>query len=384
MGKIKRKLKSVSPYNIEEFESWLSYNAGRGLFLYEIGEYFCRFKKGEPKKMEYRVDLVFEKSSYEKIQLYKDAGWEFVNNNAKAYVFCSPSEEKAIEIYTDKDELRLLLSKLARKQLLYSLLFSLYLIALFAFVINISLRSDTLYLDFISSFSTNSTLGFLFISLLGLVLFNIYQYKQFNRIRKLKNKLLKGGDVNHHRKWGYKISLERLIPVITLTIIFFPAFINLTVLIYSTSGLSIDNSKETLISISEVETDLTMHNKTVYKDISLLCTDVYSSYENGFEKKTNQEVNLDLEYYEVRFGFWAEGLVEDLVADYKKTYTNFKPDINFDVQEIPSDFFDKVYYLECQASSEFFIRKDNIVAHISYTGTQTKETFLERLEDSTN
>lgn len=384
MRNMKRKLKSVSPYNIEEFESWLSYNAEKGLFLRTIGKVFCTFEKREPKKMEYRVDISFGGSLYDKNILYKDAGWEFVDESEKAHVYCSSSESKAIEVYTDNGELGILLSTLAKKQIFYGVSLLAFFIALYTVILVIISRSEFPYLNLIGSIYQGKSLNFVVFSLFLGIIISLNYFVMFNKIRKLKIILGKGGNIDHHKKWKKKISFESILPIINIFIIILPVLSPVISYVYSVSDLGVDNNKNILINISEVESDLISHSKTVQNDFSLLCSEIYSCEENATVKEKPFNVNIGLEYYDVRFDFLAKGLVEDLVKENEKFHELYLPETNLNVQELPSEFFDKIYYLENQNSSEFFVRKDKVVAHISYSGTQTKENFLKKLENSIN
>ena len=73
MNKIVRKVRPADYWRIGERESWLSDMAAQGLHLNKMGTYFAHFKRGEPKRMEYRIEVTKNKRiSNEQIDLYDD------------------------------------------------------------------------------------------------------------------------------------------------------------------------------------------------------------------------------------------------------------------------------------------------------------------------
>lgn len=51
------RLRPDDVYRVGEHESWFMDLAEKGLHLEKMGVRFARFRKGEPQKMEYRVDF---------------------------------------------------------------------------------------------------------------------------------------------------------------------------------------------------------------------------------------------------------------------------------------------------------------------------------------
>ena len=197
------KFQRVSPFDIEEFESWLSYNAQKGWFLYDYGRCFCWFKKGEPQKMEYRVDISIECFSEEKRQLYEEAGWDFVVDFEDTYIFSSPSERKVVEIYTDINDLKQKISKLAYKNLKISILIILGIVVVSVLT--------TLFLK------TPNAIPIPIISI-PIISYAIFGFARFKTLNSVKKDLLKNNKINHHKEWKGKKSLIIILPIVLLVL----------------------------------------------------------------------------------------------------------------------------------------------------------------------
>jgi hypothetical protein len=87
-----------------EEEQWLESMAERGYHLLKPG-FFGRyvFKKGEPKQMAYRLDFHYQPNDlYEYLQVFEDAGWEYIGQFGSWQYFRKPiTEDEQPEIFTD-------------------------------------------------------------------------------------------------------------------------------------------------------------------------------------------------------------------------------------------------------------------------------------------
>lgn len=116
MGKVVRKIRPTNYWQIGEHESWFSDMSLQGLHLHKMGTNLAHFKKGEPKRIEYRIEVTGKKLiTYEQIDLYEENGWEYVTSYQWFHVFSSPTEKKAPEIHTDPAEQAFTLQRLYKK-----------------------------------------------------------------------------------------------------------------------------------------------------------------------------------------------------------------------------------------------------------------------------
>jgi hypothetical protein len=104
MGETRRVLKFYGVWQDEREEAWLSRMAGEGWHLERafIGCY--TFRRGQPREMAYRLDyrLLKGKERSDYFQLFRDAGWEYVDTLANWHYFRTPATDGELpEIYTD-------------------------------------------------------------------------------------------------------------------------------------------------------------------------------------------------------------------------------------------------------------------------------------------
>ncbi len=89
-------------------ENWFEGLAAKGWHPVKVGQWsslVMRFKKAEPKKYRYVVDMQpFPRNEYK--QTYKDFGWEFVGQMASAYVWRREYEGARPESFSDKDSVK--------------------------------------------------------------------------------------------------------------------------------------------------------------------------------------------------------------------------------------------------------------------------------------
>ncbi len=94
-------------YAIGECEKLYSDMAARGWILDKRGQYFSRFRRGEPEKRIYRIEFsspaFLEDSGLpeEQTALYEECGWKYVTGRGFVHVFTAPEDSGAPEIYSD-------------------------------------------------------------------------------------------------------------------------------------------------------------------------------------------------------------------------------------------------------------------------------------------
>lgn len=104
--KYKRKLAPACGFDLPAMESWLEDMAAEGFFLESFSNslVFARFRKGEPKKLTYRIDLkeYCDTQPPPKMwEMYEEFGWQFVTHyRTKGFIFCT-AEENPTELHTD-------------------------------------------------------------------------------------------------------------------------------------------------------------------------------------------------------------------------------------------------------------------------------------------
>lgn len=112
-------------YALGENEQFYTEMAARGWLLERRGAWLSRFRRGEPARLRYRVELscpgVFDESSElpeEQRSLYEACGWRFVSRGGLVNVFCAPEGSGAPEFYSDPRQQADTLKALRRNYLL--------------------------------------------------------------------------------------------------------------------------------------------------------------------------------------------------------------------------------------------------------------------------
>lgn len=111
-------LRRLPVYEIEKSEKRYESMAEKGWFLYRQGGKLEYYRKGEPQKLQYRIEYCPVKAfegiqdlSEEQIDFYEDCGWTLVSEQRGIYVFAAPKEMEPIELYSDpKEQIRMLKS----------------------------------------------------------------------------------------------------------------------------------------------------------------------------------------------------------------------------------------------------------------------------------
>ncbi|WP_270563428.1 DUF2812 domain-containing protein [Clostridium beijerinckii] len=102
-----------SPYEYTAVEEYLEIMAKKGWLLTKIKGPFFRFKKIEPQKIKYSVDVIgkisyYDSKKYNELLEYREycsaAGWDFICQASEIQVFCSKENTEIVSIHTDETE----------------------------------------------------------------------------------------------------------------------------------------------------------------------------------------------------------------------------------------------------------------------------------------
>ena len=88
---------------VAESESYYTFMAEQGYRLQRTGAYLDRFSRDTPRKTAYRVEIAQpgpEGIPEEQRELYRDCGWQYVDNYSVYHVFASMDAEEPPEIHT--------------------------------------------------------------------------------------------------------------------------------------------------------------------------------------------------------------------------------------------------------------------------------------------
>lgn len=94
-------------YAIGEMEQFYARQAAKGWLLEKRGSWFSKFRRCQPQRLRYRVELAapqfLDGASLPEaqVELYVDCGWSLVTKRGMVYLFCAPEDSDAPEFYSD-------------------------------------------------------------------------------------------------------------------------------------------------------------------------------------------------------------------------------------------------------------------------------------------
>lgn len=93
----------LNEWNIEEQEAWFMDMARQGWQLEHLGLWMVTFVEAPPQEISYRIEIAKKSHGIEeeRIQLYDDAGWDYVTSRRFVHVFREKEANEAAEIHTD-------------------------------------------------------------------------------------------------------------------------------------------------------------------------------------------------------------------------------------------------------------------------------------------
>ncbi|MDF2838345.1 MAG: hypothetical protein K0S60_48 [Evtepia sp.] len=72
------KLIPYEPFEVDRIEAWLDKLATKGLVLHEITYVFAKFKKSQPTRIRFRIDLGSKSNQSDRRTFLKENGWQYV------------------------------------------------------------------------------------------------------------------------------------------------------------------------------------------------------------------------------------------------------------------------------------------------------------------
>ncbi|MDR3595781.1 DUF2812 domain-containing protein [Clostridium sp.] len=175
-----------SPYECAAVEKYLEKMAEDGWLLIWIKGAIFKFKKIEPQKIKYSVDIlrkdvsimdsVYEDELLEYQEYCKAAGWTYICQTGKIQVFTSKGDTKIVSIHTDEKEK----FKLVFKSSLYNILKEFFITIMLIFNLNLQLSggsTDFLHSSNLAIFTSSITFLLIFINIIKFLNFFIWAIK---------------------------------------------------------------------------------------------------------------------------------------------------------------------------------------------------------------
>ncbi len=389
-----KKVKKLRLYNyasIGEYESWFFDMAKEGLFLSHVGSIFAYFDKGEPMDMEYRIEFSYKKTlPLEQVEMYEESGWDFCTRFGYYYVFSSPSERNAPEIYSDpkyQAESIAGLSKMMKFMTIVislSVLLALLMLAFPFFMIRFPLLNIVCG-EHTSMFS--QTLLWLF-----LIISTILAYKNS---KKQRDNLAKGIAIDHKANWRRPQRRQVILNIGFLIIILFSTIMSSIRINMKINDIPIEQATDIPIvrlaniednpdmkpELSKWKDDSTYLNSYTYSH-SLLAPTQYTSTEHGVvdgllwhDKSGTYSPSLRSEIYTLRFKFLAEPTMKELVNKYDKDEFRSHSEVF-----IHDEYFDDLRLFTDDSNKLIFARKGKALIYVSYYGYKEFEPILNEIK----
>ncbi|MGB8452223.1 MAG: DUF2812 domain-containing protein [Anaerocolumna sp.] len=395
MSKLVKKICLDDWHNIGRIESWLSDMARKGLFFQKMNLAFAIFQKGNPKNINYRIDLLYEKQQIDQLNIYVDGEWEFVSANGVFYVFSREEKEGYTELHTDAMEQGFTLEKLHKKmQRGFFIAFLATICYLSVMYYTIFFLNDNRYLSLIEGqFLQEIVYSIMFLY----VIYKMYQ-SDFT-VRRLRKQLEQVKPVNHREKWkkAHFIYGSFLTFICIIFILAFSSSIMSNYKRITTTLPEKSDSAFPVIRLGEIEMGgiLERYSPYIGKDgidganivssnWSILSPIQYHIFENGIirnrfwgSENSEYQPSISTYYYRLTFSWLAKGLIKDLI---KQNYNS--NDFNQSLTEIDDDNFDMMYVasnvdMYNVQSVQIFAAKGKEVWMINYYGYEKAE----KLED---
>ena len=109
--KLKKKYRlHPAEYAVAETERFYAEQAAKGWILESRGHYFSKFRRGEPKKLRYRMEFSTPGFMEEpnlpdaQIELYEECGWELVGAHGITHIFCASEDNAVPELYSTPEQ----------------------------------------------------------------------------------------------------------------------------------------------------------------------------------------------------------------------------------------------------------------------------------------
>ena len=390
MTKLVRKLRPVDFWRIGEHESWFSDMAKEGLYFHTMGTHFARFIKGEPKEMEYRIEVTPKKEiSDEQISMYEENGWDYISSFERFHVFASPKDRNAVEIHTDPAEQFFTLQTLNKKLItnsIFVLLLSLLIIGMNG---ALWFMDNTPVLRLVEGHVIQQTI-------VSLIMFYYVYFisKGMLAILALRKKLKHGIPIDHYAPWKKNLRRSAILNVAFIMLAFGSACLPFKQLLeMDTITLPVEETEHKVVRLAELEQLAELKRDEYFIDgvnlpnslstnWSIVAPNQYEIDETYTSNESNEKslynTSISSEVYELRINRLVEPLVQDLMKRY-----NFDDDPKVFIKEQHA-LLNHLYIYEEEMYREVIAAKGNVVTFIRYSGNATTDVLIEKVAEKLN
>lgn len=377
MAEIVRRIRPGQYWRIKEHESWFSDMSEQGLYFYEIGTHFAKFKKGDRKRMDYRLELAKSKYiSSEKIRLFEESGWDYIASDRNFHVFAAPVDRKASEPPIDREEQITVANALFKKTLISFIFILFALAALFWLIGSLWFTDDTPILTLIEG----NLFGTMFLYLLNI--FYLFSMGMgLLGIARIQRDLKEGSPDGRPKPWENFYRNNIITYVMTLAISLIAVCIPFYQLLHlGTVTLPKEDTTLPFVRLAAIENASHLERDVFIIDgedwrnsysenWSIVAPVQYKMKENFIEKKgqwsdPNNSYNpgISAEIYRLSFHSLVAPLVDDLITEH-----TFDDEAEL-FTEREHDGFDQLLMRQSDQNKEFIFVKEQVVMYIDYSG----------------
>lgn len=385
MTNIVRKVRPTNYWRIGEHESWFSDMSLRGLYLHKMSTNFAHFKKGEPIRMEYRIEVT-KNISDEQIELYEENGWDYVTSFQYFHVFASPEERNAPELHTDPAEQSYTLRQLNKKLILN------VIVSTVGFAFIIGMLGETWFLDgtpilrLVEGFIIQQSI------MIMIVLYFVYfSIRGMLAIQALRRNLKEGKAINHHAPWEKSLRKDTAFSVVFIIIALASTALPWIQIIKSeTLTLPEGDSSLPIVRLADIEQNPMLVRDEYYMkngidwanrystNWSIFAPVQYESEENGviedrewLDESGTYSPSISSEVYQLTFKAFTAPLISDLIK-WHSYGDEAEPFVEKNHPE-----FDQLIVHEEAKKKELFASKGKVVMYVRYYGYAEMESIIE-------
>ena len=183
-------------WGIGAFENWLYDMSSKGWHIIQYASNGVHFKKGEPQKIDYRIELSEENSLFvEQEEMYEEAGWRYLTGYEHIHIFKAIEGVERVEIYSDPAEQAAtfngFLAKMATSPIKLGLILTIVLLFMLQ---EVGIKS--IFFNVV----TRSTTFFLYIAFILMISW-LFKYRNYRNLCKQVEHLKSGIPINHRKKY---------------------------------------------------------------------------------------------------------------------------------------------------------------------------------------
>lgn len=324
MEKLTRRFLFGDLYNMESYEEYFAEMSRKGLHLEKVGSVFAYFKEGEPKQLNYRIDMYKKDEKETKIILHRDKGWELVGTKEPFLVFSSKENSGLEELYETPEEHWSALKSVVKKSLANKFLgIFVTIIAVLALILFISMQVKIdrgVYLSMVDG-------GFL----MGVVpiFISLFVYlRQKWHVNRIMRTLKSGEFLIHYGnhflgKLGF--ALRKLAFALFFGILLYQVFVSESSNVFDYEAIE----ELPIVRVADIEKIEVSYMPdpydSLYESWSFFAPKKYELWEYVEIEEDDYVLDayLYVDYYLARFSKISEGLVDDLIHREERSKLKF-------------------------------------------------------------